>query len=402
MFSYKNPKYRIDIVFSNKQYGGVYALGPLIVYNTVNNRKDWYCERVFLDKGKVTAPLVGFTLQYEPDLEKALAMKPKEGITFAGGPVVHTYTEEVAKHFDFVILGDVEAVLDKILDLYEEGNIEKVEDLPGVYVKGGKKSFASIDLDEVAYPLVQPFPDNVSKDYVFGKCFMLEIERGCPYNCSFCAIPAFYNGKVKFRSLEKIKKIIDEGLKVNNVDKVVIYAPSFVHPKRNEILKYLISKKVRVTVPSVKADSMSEETLKLIHEAGQESLTIAPECGEQLRFELNKKVKDEEYFNFVERCNKDGIRKLKLYLLIGLPGMSEKDLEEMIAFVNEMKERFDGELYLSVNPLVPKKCTKFENIVYDKKNVKKQAQFLKKKIRNCRLKNSPLSQSHKEATILEK
>lgn len=406
MFSYTKAPYRMDIVFPNKQYGGVYALGPLIIYNMVNQRKNWYCERVFSDAGKITAPLVGFTLQYELDVPKALAMKPKNAITFAGGPLVQMYPNMLAKHFDFLLLGDVEAVLDKVLDAYENDKdnfLARIRDIDGVYMTGKtKKTFPTIPLDYAPYPLVQPFPHTLDDQYVFGRCFLLEIERGCPFSCQFCAIPVFYDEKLQFRSLENLTNIIDQGLAINKVNKVVIYAPSFMHPQRKEILRYLLEKNVRVGVPSVKAEHMDTETLQLIKACGQESITIAPECGQRLRFVLNKKVPDNAYFDFVHRCNDAGIQKLKLYLMIGLPSMTQEDLEELVTFVKEMQRSFHGTLYLSLNTFVPKPGTPLENFSFDKKTAEKQALFLRKNLKGFRMKITSSSSSYKEGTLLRK
>ncbi len=406
MFPYRKTKYRLDIVFPNKMYGGVYSLGPLIIYNLVNQRKDWYCERIFLDYGKITAPLVGFSLQYELDFAKTVAMKPKQGFTFAGGPVVELHTEAVAKHFDFVILGDIEAVLPSVLDVYEKDQnnfLKNIQSIQGVYISGKNKiTRASVrDLDSISYPLVQPFPEIIDKDYVFGKCFMLETARGCPFRCHFCAIPQFYEDKMKFHSLSYLKKTIDEGLQLNHVQKVVIYSPSFVHPQRKELLQYLLEKKIRVSFPSIKAEHMDFETLELMKACGQKSLTIAPECGERLRFTINKKVKDEQYFQFVELCNQAKIEKLKLYMMIGLPGMQERDITEIVTFIQEMKKRFKGKLYLSINYFVPKPGTVFAQEAFDKKTLKEQEKILCKALISFQVKVPTLATSYKEWVLLQ-
>jgi len=406
MFPYRKTKYTLDIAFPNKMYGGVYSLGPLIIYNITNQRKDWYCERIFLDYGKIKAPLVGFSLQYELDLEKAIAMKPKEGITFAGGPVAELHTKEVAKYFDFLILGDIEAILPQLLQAYETDTknfLKNIASLPGVY-QAGQKTITKAQLhslDDAPYPLVQPFPENISEDYVFGKCFILETERGCPFSCHFCAIPQFYEGKMKYHSLEYLKKVIDQGLAINKVNKIIIYSPSFVHPQRKELLKYLLNKKVRVSFPSIKAEHMDLETIQLMKACGQKSLTIAPECGERLRFTINKKVKDEEYFSFIERCNQAGIEKLKLYMMIALPEMNKDDLQEMALFINEMKKRFKGKLYLSINYFVPKPKTLFAKEILDKKKAKEQEKILLQELKNIKIKIPKLSTSYKEWLVLK-
>ena len=403
MFKYKKATFRIDIVYPNKMYGGVYSLGPLIVYNLVNNRDNWYCERVFLDHGKSTAPLVGFSLQYEPDLKNVLKMKPKKGLVFAGGPLVNNNLKLVEEYFDFLFLGDIEVPLVQVLGEYEKGEdgfLDRITNIKGVYVPGKNEPsfYTNTNLDDVPYPLVQPFPDTINEEYVFGNCFMLEIERGCPYCCKFCAIPTFYKG-VKFRSLEKLKEIIDEGIRINKPEKIVIYAPSFVHPKRKELLEYLITKKLRIVVPSIKAEHMDKELLTLVKKGGQQSITIAPETGERLRFEMNKKIKDEVYFTFVENCNNIGIKKIKMYMLIGVPGMTQDDLEELVLFTKKMKKRFKGRLYLSINYCVPKPGTPFANEEFDRGKCKEHAKFVQRELKEFRVKVPKLSTSFLEWKI---
>ena len=401
MFKYKKSDFNLDIVFPNKTYGGVYALAPLIIYNLVNNRDNWYCKRVFLDHGKITAPIVGFTLQYELDLKTVLDIKPKNKITFAGGPLTYMNPKSISKHFDFLILGDVEEILPKVLDEYEkdkEGFLNNILKIKGVYIHNKSQYFFKEikDLNKAPYPLVQPYPE-IDEKYIFGKAFILEIERGCPFKCKFCPLPNFYN-KYQFRSLNQIKKIIDEGIGINNPEKIIIYSPSFVHPQRKDILKYLIKKKIRVTIPSLRAETLDKETLELIKRAGQESLTIAPEAGESLRYKINKEVKDEAFYKFIDYCNELKFRKLKLYMLLGLPGATDKDLQEWITFVKECQKRFNGKLTLSVNYFVPKKTTPFAEHKFDKKELKRQVKIIKKELKFS-FKLPSLSSSYKEWLI---
>ncbi|MBL7051715.1 MAG: radical SAM protein [Nanoarchaeota archaeon] len=400
---YRKSKWTMDLVYPNKSYGGVYSLGLLIIANIVNSREDWFCKRVFSDSEKVSSKLVGFSLQYELDLKKAISMKG-EGLNFAGGPLVSMNPEMIGEHFDFLLIGDVEEVIVKVLKEYEKGEdqfLKRISKIKGVYVPGKNKVSSAFvkDLDKVPYPIVQEYPEKIDKDFVFGKCLILEIERGCPFECKFCPLNEFYQG-YRYRSFENIKKIIDEGLEKNNVEKVVIYSPSFAHPKRKEILKYLLEKKVRVTVPSLRAELIDKECLELIKKCGQESVTIAPESAERLRFSLNKKVKDEAYFNFIKMANEVGFKKLKVYMMIGLPNTSEKDLEEFIEFVDKVKAKFKGQTYLSINYLVPKPKTKFSEHVFDKKILKQEAKYLKKELKKIKVKLSSLSTAYKEWEII--
>jgi radical SAM superfamily enzyme YgiQ (UPF0313 family) len=394
--SWKRGMNSVDVVYPNLYYGGVYCLGPLILYNVVNARKNWVCNRVFLDRGKITSKLVGFTLQYELDCHNVLEIlkkneipleKEREQIVFAGGPFVNVNPKAMSRYFDFFIIGECEEMLVKVMEAYENHKRKKdflnsIAKLKGVFVPGISKSVVPVNvtnLDNVPYPLYQPLPGETGKEFVFGKVFMLEIERGCPFICKFCPMPNFY-GKVRHRSLSAIKGIIDEGIRINQRKKVVIYSASFTHPKRKDILRYLLEKELGFSVPSLKVDIVDEELMALIRKGGQRTLTIAPECNESLRKKVCKNVSDKKFFDFVEAAGRIGFEGIKLYFMVGLPEQDTRDLDEMAELIKKLKNSFKGKSYVSVNPFVPKPGTAFANHVFDVKLVKRQVSYLKKKL----------------------
>jgi len=365
------------IVYPNEYYGGVYSLGCLIIYNLINSKEDWICERRFLNDATDLDKfdLIGFSLQYELDYYNILNILKKnkiKGYTFAGGPCININQNILDGVVDFTVAGDVEDVLFKILDAFGDNFLEKIANLDGVR----KGSFAGVsDLDK-SYPLYQPIEENINKNFVFGKCFILEIERGCPFKCHFCPMSKLHG--LRYRSFENIKKIIDDGIKLNKRDRVVIYSASFTHPKRKEILRYLIERGLSFSVPSLKVEYVDEELLDLIYKGGQKSLTVAPECGEKLRKDIGKYVTDEIFFSFARIARK--FRSIKLYFMVGIPGQDKKDLDEMIEFIKRFRNIFNN-IYVSFNPFVPKPKTVFENHIFDKKIIKEQINYLRKNLK---------------------
>ncbi len=381
---------QLDIVYPNKYSGGVYCLAPLIFYNIVNNKEDWLCNRIFLDKSKINSNLIGFTLQYELDLKNVKEMlkqnnipldKNRKQIIFAGGPSLNkNFLPEI---FDFFVFGAVEKVIHNILNLYNEDKelfLKKIKNIEGVYVPGASKklNYAKLNnLDDAEYPLYQPLPKELDKTFVFGKVFLLEIERGCPFQCKFCSIKATYD-KVQHRSFQKIKEIIDKGLAINQRKKIIIYSPSFTHPQRKELLKYLLQKGLEFSIPSLRVELVDEELLSLIKKGNQKTLTVAPEANERLRFEVTKQTKDQEFIKFAKLASKLNFKKIKYYFMTGLPNTTKKDLEEMVQLIKKLKESFSGKTYISINPFVPKANTPWENQSFNKKDIQKQNSYLKK------------------------
>lgn len=388
----------VDLVFPNKYHGGIYSLGLLVLYNIINARKNWLGNRVFLDSGKISSKMIGFSLQYELDYYNVLEMlknkldkhKRKE-IVFAGGPVVNSNPYLLEKYMDFLVLGEVEESIQDIMDNYDNDKkkfLENISNIKGVYVPGisKKKQYRFVkNLDKVPYPMYQPMPEEKNKKYVFGKPFILEIDRGCIFKCKFCALPNYYKN-FKFRSLKKIKEIVDKGVEINKRDKVIIYSASFSHPKRKEILQFLLDKNLKYSVPSTRVETLDEELIDLIVKGGQKTLTLAPETNEKMRFELGKKTKDEMFFNIIDIANRKNLDTLKYYFLFGLPGQKEKDLVEMIELMKKLKKKFKGKTHFSLNPLVSKLGSEYSNHNFDYGLVKRQAKFFRKELSKAHLK----------------
>lgn len=386
--NYRKGMKQIAIVYPNLSCGGYYNYAALALYNIINlEHDDWLCERRFLEnsEGLGNFDLVGFTWQYELDIHNILDILKKnktKGYTFAGGPCVTANYRALEGHVDFFLLGSAEESMQEVLKCHGKENfLQEIAKIKGVFVPGisEKEEQAVVENLDKYYPLVQPLPTELDKSFVFGEAFILEVERGCPYKCKFCPIPGF--NQKGFRSLEKIKEIIDKGLEINERNKIVIYTASFTHPQRKEILQYLLEKGVRFSVPSIKAEIADVEFLKLVRKGGQKSITIAPECGETLRPKVNKFLSDEFYYKFADMAKEAGMEEVKLYFIVGLPEQEEQDLEEIVQFVETFKERFGRKIYVSVNPFCPKPKTQFEKEEVDKKKMEQQIKYLKKKLK---------------------
>ncbi len=403
----KNAK-TLAIVYPNLYYGGVYCLAPYIIYNITNSLENWICELNYMDKHEDLSKynLVGFTFQYELDYYNILNLikKYRPKITFAGGPVVNSNPDLLRDKVDFLVLGEIEKILPEILKEYGKKDfLERISKIKGVYVNNISKKFefsSFEDLNSLPYPLYQPFPENIDKKFVFGKPFILEIERGCPYRCKFCSLSSMHKS-VRIRKLETIKNIIDQGIKLSQRKKVLIYTPSFSHPNRKEILEYLLSKNLKFSIPSIKVEFMDEEILKLIKLGGQKTLTIAPECNESLRKNIGKLTSDEQYLNFVELAKKTGFEKIKVYLMIGLPGQTEQDIKETADFIKKLKEKFTN-ISLSINYFIPKKNSEFQDYKFNKSRSKELAKSMKQQLGKMKYKIANLSTAYKEYVLAKK
>ena len=115
-----------------------------------------------------------------------------------------------------------------------------------------------------------------------------------------------------------------------------------------------------MTVSALRIDQLDDELLACLAESGTRSVALAPETGcESLRRRVGKRISDEQVVDAAHRVAEAGLRSLKLYFLVGLPGETAADVEAIPDLVGRIAEAAGGRLRLSlsVNIFIPKPGT---------------------------------------------
>ena len=105
---------------------------------------------------------------------------------------------------------------------------------------------------------------------------------------------------------------------------------------------------VKFSLSSVRADGLGEEVVEFLRSSGIRTLTLALEApSERLRRAACKNLKSTDFLAAVERCARFGINKLKVYLIVGWPGETDEDYDELETFLGRMAEARDQGLALA-------------------------------------------------------
>ncbi|WP_418972749.1 TIGR03960 family B12-binding radical SAM protein [Allofournierella sp.] len=256
---------RFAFCFPDTYEVGMSFLGMKILYELLNERPNWWCERAFMpwldmkeemerlglplyaleSKDPLTAfDVVGFTLQYELSYTNILAMLELAGIPFysrdrgeewplivAGGPCVCN-AEPVADFFDMMMLGEGELQLPAVCAEVERAKKEgigkkellrRIARIEGCYVPSfydvsyqPDGRIASILPNDPAAPAVvtkaiipdmdsQKLPTNFVVPMVGAVHDRAQIEvlRGCVRGCRFCQAGFLYR-PMRQRSADKL------------------------------------------------------------------------------------------------------------------------------------------------------------------------------------------------------
>ena len=360
--------------------------------------------------------VVGFTLQYEMSYTNILAMLrmggiPLEGrergekdpIIVAGGPCASN-PEPLADFIDAFMMGDGEEVMLEvnrvILDRKEQGFsreecLKRLAGIEGVYVPslyevtyhadGTIRSFRPIcpeapetvrkrfvvDLDGAYFPEEIPVPYT---EIIFDR-MTLEIMRGCTRGCRFCQAGMLYR-PVRERSLETLVRQAMNTVKATGFEEVSLSSLSSgdyscLPELIRELMKQLKEKRVSVSLPSLRIDSVLKESLEESQQVKKSSLTFAPEAGTQrLRDVINKGVTEADLIEKVRDAFEGGWSSVKLYFMDGLPTETFEDLDG----IGDLARKVTAEYFrvpkgqrarglrvtVSVSIFVPKPFTPFQ------------------------------------------
>ncbi len=174
----------------------------------------------------------------------------KRGIkTIAGGFHPSLEPEECLQHTDSVFIGDVEG-----------GWLQVIEDLENGQLKERYSSDQLIKGEDI------DFDRTIFGNKNYGPIEMVQWSRGCPHDCDFCSIKAFYSGTPVCRPIDHVMKEIASLKK-----KTIFFVDDnlyFNKERFKQFMKALIPMKVQWTCQISINITKDKELLALMAQSG--------------------------------------------------------------------------------------------------------------------------------------
>ena len=420
-------KIRIALVYPNTYYVGMSNLGFHTIYGFLNDRDDVWCERAFLPDPSLIdryththtslfslesqTPLsafdiIAFSVSFENDeinllkiLELArIPVKAQDRdddapLVLLGGAIASINPEPLAMFVDLVAPGDGEEILANLLETYQQSRksstkqelLERLAHVPGVYVPSlydivydndghvtrilpraeAPKTIAKCPVQNLdRYPAYSRI---LTEDTEFGDMFLLQINRGCPYKCRFCHT-GYTQSPLRHLSYQTAVRLVRQGFQ--HRQRIGLVGAAIAdYPFLKELCKTIGDEGGRLSVSSLRLSALAhaDYLIEALVQAGQKTITFAPEAGtERLRKLLRKPLTNTVLYETIEYVIRRHIPNLKLYFLVGLPTETEEDLEAIIELCIQCRQLMVqtgkslgkmGKMTVSVNPFVPKPFT---------------------------------------------
>jgi radical SAM superfamily enzyme YgiQ (UPF0313 family) len=389
----------VALVYPNTYFVGMSSLGVQTLYYLLNQRRDVVCERAFWSPParrraavqpislESQRPLVDFallamSLSFELDYFHAVRILQDSGIpplarqrdeswplVIAGGPAITANPEPMAPIFDAIVIGEAELLLDRLVDTVQGTMADKASALqalaqiPGVYIPTLLHSDGvQRRVSRQWVPDLSPFPTHsavLTPDTEFGDLYLMEIARGCRRGCRFCLAGHVYRPE-REHPLASLLEQARHGLQFRDRIGLVSAAVSD-HSRIDELVTGLRDMGARISVASLRADSLTEPLVRALAESGTETLTLAPEAGcERLRRVIGKTQSEEALQKAIGWADTYRLGQLKLYFMIGHPTETSADLGSLVEWVAAARRRFARRITINLTPFVPKAHTPFQ------------------------------------------
>jgi radical SAM superfamily enzyme YgiQ (UPF0313 family) len=391
----KDAPFRVALTYPSPYHVGMSSLGYQAIYRLIQHLPDFCAERFFLpedvenhtgslepvhsldsDRSLLEFPLVALSVAYELEIAGMIQLFERaqlpvlrtersehHPLVIAGGPLTFSNPIPLLPFVDLVVLGEAEDLLPYVLDcakhapnrqaFFEQLASHESLLIPAVGKNGPGVIAKAEDRQLPAYSVIRT-PHTELSDM-----FLIEAERGCSRGCHYCVMRRSTNGGMRIVDIKTILSHVPEDAKKVGL----VGAAVSDHPQIVELVSTLADRGLRVGLSSLRPDKLKEPFVAALAKAGYKTLTTALDGpSARVRALIDRRSREDHYREAARLARQYGMDRLKLYLMIGLPGESDADIDECVGFIRELSHVIP--IALGISPFCSKHNTPLDGAPY--------------------------------------
>lgn len=380
---------RVALCYPSPYHVGMSALGFQTVYRAINQTPGMAAERAFLPDDvegwqRARVPLftlesqsevstfhaLAFSVAYELELTGLFIMlelaglpvlaserDEKHPLVLAGGPLTFSNPEPLEPFVDLMVQGEAEDLLPKLLEALaakvgKRALLEGLAKVPGFRVPGLSAPSSRFFVAKASDALLPAHSQIVTANTELRSMFLIEPERGCSRGCHYCVMRRTTNGGMRTVPPEAVLELIPQTARRVGL----VGAAVTDHPRIAELLETLVASGREVGVSSLRADRLNARIVQALRDGGARGLTVASDgASQRLRDLIDRKHSESQIVNALQLAKAAGMKRAKVYNMVGLPTEGPEDIDELVRFTLELSKILP--LSLGVAPFAAKRNT---------------------------------------------
>ncbi len=386
----KEAATRIALVYPSPYRAAMASLGYQQIYRLLNQVPGLAADRAVLPDDAAAAraagwplltlererpvgeyPLLAFSVAYELELAGLIDCLALAGIpalaadrdhhhplVVAGGPLTFSNPVPLAPYVDVIVLGEGDQLAGEVVAIAgdvgwrREALLDALRDRPGYYLPTvhGDHVPKVGQADDALLPARSQILTPGSE---LADMFMTEAARGCSRGCTYCVMRRSTNGGMRVVPVADVLAGIPAAARRVGL----VGAAVTDHPDIRAIVRGVVDGGREVGISSLRADKLDDELVGLLARGGYRTLTVAADgASERMRRVVERSTKESHLLETAALAARHGLKTTKIYMMIGVPGETDDDIEELIRFTGELV-KVHPKVAFGVAPFVAKRHT---------------------------------------------